>query len=392
MNTLMAYERDAYLTALETRVIGVGEVEGRPYVLLADTPFYPEGGGQPSDQGWLGEARVLGVQKGADGLRHVLDRPLAAGPVVARLDWRRRFDHMQQHSAQHLLTALAQDRFGWMTTAFHLGESVSDIEVDAPALDQDQLLALEGAAAEEIRRGRAVSARRVNAEAYARETVRSRGLPDGHQGDIRLVEIAGLDLNTCGGTHVRSIAELEALCLLGTEPIRGGTRIFYVAGARVRERMRAHELRNLRLRTLLGAPDADLATVAEGKLEQLAGSERRGRHLEEALAASLAESLASRPDLRVVHHLEGMDGAFLGRVGRSLAALAPAKVALLTATKEGLACFVLAAGAEAGVDLPSLGQEVATLLDGRGGGKAPVFQGKAGSLERLAVAVARVKA
>jgi len=297
---------------------------------------------------------------------------------------------MQQHTGQHLLTALAQDRFGWSTTAFHLGESRCDIELGTEALDPEQMEELENAVAEVIRENRRVVSRWVTGDEYATLDVRSRGLPEGHIGSIRLVEIEGLDLNTCGGTHLRSTAELEVIKLLGTEPSRGGTRLFFVAGQRARKRMGAHEQRNAALRTLLGAPDEELIAGVEAKLAQLQASERRLRRLEEQLAEALVGAWAADADPVQDHHLEGQDGAFLGRVARGLVAAAPAKVTFLTGEHEGQAAFVLAAGPEAGIDLAALGATIAALLGGRGGGRAPVFQGKAGSLKARAQASAAV--
>ena len=293
MSTLPAYEREPYRTELDAVVLSLGEDQGRPYALLSDTVLYPEGGGQPADRGFLGRIEVLGVRKAEDGIRHYLAEPVPPGPVKVRLDWARRFDHMQQHTGQHVLTAVAQERFGWATTAFHLGEERCDIELATPNLAPGELLRLEDAVAGMIRSARPILARRVPLETYQTLQVRSRGLPEGHQGEVRLVEIEGLDLNTCGGTHLRNTAELECLKLLGSESIRGGTRLFFLAGGRVRQRLEAHERRNAALRTLLGAPDEELKGALEGKLEQVRTSEKRVRLLEEELAATLAEALAA---------------------------------------------------------------------------------------------------
>jgi Ser-tRNA(Ala) deacylase AlaX len=381
MSTLPAFDRDAYRAELDASILRIGEDGGRPYAVLTDTILYPEGGGQPADQGFLGGVAVVDVQKREGEIRHYLSGPVAPGPVLVTLDWGRRFDHMQQHTGQHLLTAVAQERFGWETTAFHLGEARCDIELSAESIPPEAMARLEEAVAGEIRAARAVSSRHVSPEAYASMAVRSRGLPEGHRGEVRLVEIAGLDLNTCGGTHVRSTAELELVKLLSVEPIRGGTRLFFVAGGRARRRMGEHERRNAALRTLLGAPDEELVAGVEIKLGQLREAERRCRVLEERLADALAMAWAADPDPVQDHHLEGQDGAFLGRVARALVVAAPAKRVFLTAEREGQAAFVLAAGPESGVDLPALGASIAALLEGRGGGRAPIFQGKAGSLD-----------
>ncbi|WP_306601633.1 alanyl-tRNA editing protein [Geothrix sp. 21YS21S-2] len=383
MSDLAAYERDPYLTELDTAVLRAGE-DGRPFAVLADTVLYPESGGQPPDHGTLGAAEVLDVQKRDGEVRHYLSAPVAPGPVKVRLDWGRRFDHMQQHTGQHLLTAVAQDRFGWETKAFHLGEEVSDIELGVAAIGAAELRALEEAVAESIRAARPVTAMRVKPEDLPGLGVRSRGLPEGFTGDVRLVTIEGVDTNTCGGTHVRSTAELEVVKLLGTESLRGGTRLFYVAGGRARRRFEAHERRNGTLRSLLGAPDPGLVPALEGRLEQTRNLDRKVRALEEELADLLVEALAARPGSLADHHFEGRDAAFLQKTGRLLAAAAPHKAVFFTSTLEGQHYFLLTAGEASPLDVPARGRELAALLEGRGGGSGRLFQGKAPSLKARA--------
>ncbi|HEY3400224.1 MAG TPA: alanyl-tRNA editing protein [Geothrix sp.] len=387
-----AYERDPFATSLETRILRCGEDKGRPFTVLEDTVFYPEGGGQPCDLGTLNGAAVLDVQKRDGEIRHYLAAPLAEGLVSLKLDWPRRFDHMQQHTGQHLLTAVAQDQFQWATTAFHLGGTVCDIELDATSISLREMEVLEEAVAIEIRAHREVTARWVSAEAYGQEAVRSRGLPDGHTGDIRLVQIAGVDLNTCGGTHLHHTGEIEALKLLGTESIRGGTRLSYVAGRRARLRLDAHEKRNAGLRALLGAPDEELVAALQIKLDQLLALERRGRRLEEELAEHMAAVLAARPGVLAEAHLEGRDAGFLQKLARGILAADPAKAVFLTTDSGGQGLFLLSAGEGSSFDVPAAGKAVAAILGAKGGGAGKTFQGKAPSLAARAEALASLQA
>jgi alanyl-tRNA synthetase len=221
--------------------------------------------------------------------------------------------------------------------------------------------------------------------------VRSRGLPEGHQGDIRLVEIAGVDVNTCGGTHVRNTAELEALKLLATEPMRGGTRLHFVAGARLRRRLAAHETRAGALRSLLGGSDEEVNALASAKLEQLKDAGRKIRALEEELAVASARALAARSDPVLDAHFPTREPGFLQRVGRELLALAPDRLALLTAGEGEEGAFLLCAGAGAAVDVGALGREVAGTLQGRGGGAGRTFQGKASRLSARSQALDRLR-
>ena len=387
-----AYEREPFLRSLESDVVRMGEERSRPFLVLADTILYPEGGGQPADRGWIGGVPVEDVRTVEGQVRHYLAGAPPAGRVLVEVDWVRRFDHMQQHTGQHLLTALAERRFGWRTTAFHLGEQMSDIELDTPKIASEQLAELEDAVAAEIRAARPVTARRVSPEEYAGLAVRTRGLPEGFTGDIRLVEIVGIDLNTCGGTHVRSTAEIEGLKLLGTEGMRRGTRLVYVAGARLRRLLGAHHERNAKLRQLLGTSDEELPSGVSAKLDQLREAQRAVKALEEELAVESARALAAGSDPILHAHWTERDLSFLQRVAREVGRLAPDRVAFLTAGDGEQGAFVLCAGERATIDMAAVGRKVAEMLGGRGGGSGRIFQGKAATLSRRAEALAWLRA
>jgi len=382
-----AYEREPYRTRLDVTVVGIGESDGRPYVVLDDTILYPEGGGQPADRGWIDETPIVDVQRVDDEIRHYLDGSVPEGAAPLRLDWHRRFDHMQQHTAQHLLTAIAADRFGWQTTSFHLGTELCDIELDVATIAQEDLRALEEAVAGQIRAARTVSARRVTPDEYASLEVRTRGLPEGHRGDVRLVEIAGIDCNTCGGTHLRSTAEIETLVLLGTDPMRGGTRLSWIAGGRVRQRMHRRESQAASARLLFETSDEELIDTATGKLERLKDAERSVKALARRLAVETAQRLLAGQAPLIEAHFEDADAAFLQSLARELIAAGDDRPALLTAAGPSGSFFALCASPASALDLRSLGAAIAGVLAGRGGGSAEIFQGKAGSLARRAEAV-----
>jgi len=388
MKKTFAYEKDAYLTELKTAVIETGSEKGKDFVVLRDTVFYPEGGGQPGDRGWVDDVTVSSVTQENGKVRHYVDAAVQRGEVLARIDWPRRYDHMQQHTAQHLLTALAQDQFGWPTKAFHLGNDVSDIELGVSQLSAEQLNGLEEAVASEIRAARRVQTKRVSADRLEELKVRTRGLPAGHQGPIRLVEIEGVDLNTCGGTHVRSTAEIESVKLLNTESMRGGIRLYFVAGGRVRRRLAEHEARNVDLRSLLGAPERDFAAAAKLRLDQIQELQHRERIMREELAEAASDALARRPEDLLEAHFKSGDPAFLQSLAHKLQEKSRTKAALLTAGNEGDGFFVVVAGDRVGCDVQALGRQVAILLKGKGGGTGRIFQGRVNTLAKRKDALA----
>lgn len=390
------YEAEPYLREIELPLLAAGASEpGAPapfYADVTESVLFPGGGGQPADRGELAGRPVAAGVKREAGWRLYLAEPAALGErQLLRLDWQRRFDLMQQHTAQHLLSAIALDRFGWRTTAFHLGEELTDIEIDVAEPPAGELAALEEAVAEAIRAALPVRTRRLAKEDYEKlEGVRSRGLPAGHEGSVRLVEIEGIDLNTCGGTHLRSTAEIEMLTLLHSEPMRGGTRLYWVAGGRVRQRLAASEARNARLRRLLDTGDAELAAILEGKLEQLAELKRAKEKLESRLAEAKAAALG---DGRFAQrHFEDDDLSFLQKIAKSWQSGAAAGLLFLTAGHGQEGAFLIATRGDLVCDLKKLGPEVASRLAGKGGGAGRLFQGKAGNLGRRAEAAARLAA
>lgn len=401
-----AYERDPYLRELDAHVVAVGVDGERPYAVLDDTVLFAAGGGQPADHGRLvtasAQVDVLDVQRATgqgSEIRHYLSAPVASGDRgTLRLDWSRRYDLMQQHTAQHLLTAVALERHGWATTSFHLGDlgdlAVCDVELDVQSLGARQLDELEEAVQAEVRAARQVTARRIPHADYLAlgERVRSRGLPEGFHGDVRLIEIAGIDLNTCGGTHLRSTAEIESIKLLSTEKLRGGTRVHFVAGGRVRRRLGAREAQAADLRALLGASDQDLVELAKLKTGKLEEADRRCRALGKELAAATAKALLVDSENVTARHFPDQDAAFVQEVARAWSAAAGRRIALLTAGAGDRLAFVLATGSDSLSDARVLGPRIAELLEGRGGGSARVFQGKAGSLARLDDAIALLSA
>lgn len=394
MEQIPAFYRDPYLSRLQTRLVASGRDDRGVWIELEDTIFYPEGGGQPADRGTVAGVPVVDVQKGPQAIRHYLQGEPPTGVVWLELDWQRRYDHMQQHTGQHLLSAIAEDRFGWRTTAFHLGAELCDVELNIPSLSPQQLAELEGQVAEEIRAARPVLVHYLEAEEVAKlPRLRSRGLPEGHRGKVRVVEIQGVDIATCGGTHLASTSEIEALALVATEPMRGGTRVYFVAGARLRRRLHTHEARNATLRKLLGAGDQELAGVAEAKLAELSELARKLRRAQEELAVLLGEKLAASSEAVVAFHREDAELAFLQRLARAFLEAKPQGVLLATAGKEGQGYFLLAANRP---DLKQLGALVANELAGKGGGSGSIYQGKVALLsqreqvrEKLAEALSR---
>jgi Ser-tRNA(Ala) deacylase AlaX len=370
---------DPGLAELRTRIVAAGTIDGRFWVRLDETLFYPEGGGQPPDLGRIGAAAVHDVQNRGGEVLHFIDAPLAEGDVTIQLDVARRFDHCQQHTAQHLLTAVLVDRHRLPTTSFHLGADYTAIEVAGSAVSRDQLRRFEREVNDHLREDRKVSARWVDPGELAALPVRSRGLPEGHTGPVRLVEIEDLDLNTCGGTHVARLGEIQAVEILGAEPARGGTKIRFLAGGRVLSDLdRRRELEEA-LKARIGTAPHEFAGVIDGWADSRKTLDKRVKTLEGELAEALAVSLAAEPGglICAVRPTSGPEG--LGALAAAILHRRPdAAVALC-----GDACFLVQSGPEGPESVAELGTKVRDLTGAKGGGRGRTFQGKGGTVPEL---------
>jgi len=378
---LAACQREAYLRRLTTRVLSCEPTDGGFQAVLEDTVLYPEGGGQPADSGTVGGLPVLDVFRDPKGeILHLLPAALQPGEVEVVVDWERRYDHMQQHTAQHLITALAQDRLGAATTSFHLGGERCDIELDLVDLPAARVAALEQQVNAEVRAARPVRSRLVDPEQLAALPVRTRGLPAGHQGAVRLVEIEGIDLNTCGGTHVGSTAELQIVKLIDTERLRGGTRLYYLAGGRVLSALsRGRERERALSRVLSCSPEEQCAAV-ERLLETARAADKARRLLLAEIAAHEGARLAAGSEAVVSSHRSDGDLAFLNAVAGAALERRPGLLLLLTCgDPAGSGQFLLAGPPER---VRELAARVTEILEGRGGGAPGRFQGKSARLDR----------
>ena len=244
------YYRDCYLQEFRARVLET--TGGGRRVYLDQTAFYPTSGGQPFDTGTLGGANVIEVIDEEDRVAHVLDAPIATGEITAQIDWPRRFDHMQHHSGQHLLSAVLEDLFKIPTVSFHLGADVCTIDVAAPSLTADRIDQAEARCAEIVGEARPLAITFEDAAAnlgLRKESQRT--------GTLRVVAIQGVDRSACGGTHVRTTAEIGLVLIRKTEKIRGNTRLEFVCGLRALRQARA-DFRTLQeLSRQLSAPAAE---------------------------------------------------------------------------------------------------------------------------------------
>src|SRR5690606_29068174 len=253
--------------------------DGDPHrVILDRTAFYPTSGGQPHDTGSINGVRVIDVIDGDDHIVHVLDAPLPLGDAHGIIDASRRRDFTVQHTAQHLISAVAADTLGWNTASVHFGDAHSTIEFDAAQASDAQLESLATACNAAI--GAALPVTIDYADAATTTGLRK---PSDRDGLIRIVTIEGIDRSACGGTHVNNTAGIGAVYLTDIEKIRGRVRVGYLAGPRITGTLRDKSRTLAELARLTAIAEPELIDVLPRRMEQLRQAEKRIATLEAEL-------------------------------------------------------------------------------------------------------------
>ena len=372
------YYDDPYLRQFHARVRQRLDINGQPAVILDRTAFYPEGGGQPCDLGHLNDVPVLDVQPSDEGPLHLLAAELTTGEVHGRLDWPRRFDHMQQHTGQHILSQACIRTLSAETVGFHLGAEASTIDLDRSDVTADQLAAAEQLANRVVADNHPLSARFVDAAELATLPLRR---PPQVEGPLRIVHIADFDCSACGGTHLRSTAEVGLIKIARAERHRGGTTrlTFLCAGRALADYDRKQKL----LQALVGhftTGEDELLQAAQRLTEEAKEARRALRAAQEALIAAEAGRLYAEAQevsgLRIVTALFGPDDWDAAAVKTLATRLAgrPGCVALLGwAGDKSQLTFTRAAGVSA--DVSALMRLACERIGGRGGGRPDWAQG-----------------
>src|SRR5256884_7089564 len=385
MATRRLYYDDAFETEFTARVISCEsalvpsfpEAKAPAWEVVLDrTSFYPTSGGQPHDLGKLGDANVLDVRDAEDEIVHVVDQPVELGEVKGCINWPRRFDHMQQHTGQHLLSAMFQERFGMPTVSFHLGTEICTVDLRGPEPTEEILEGGERAANQVVFEDRPVNVRYGTADQLSQQGVRKEV---NREGILRAIEIEGADLQPCGGTHVKSTGQIGVVLVRRCTKVRQDWRVEFVCGGRA-ERVARHDFESLRqtAEKLSSVPE-DLVSAASRAVAERDANFKLVRALQERLAqaeATLALQTVSHGangSLVFSRIFEGVSADYLGFFATAFAKSEKA-IALLCTVEGGHLLF--AQHPSAGKDMNSLLKQVLEKAGGKGGGTRDFARGR----------------
>jgi len=343
-------------------------------LMLERTIFYPEGGGQPRDRGTIAGLEVQGLEVEGNDIVHLLPADPGPGMLKLKIDFASRFDFMQQHTAQHLLSQALDRLCGARTLSFAIGEGHSSIEIDRFDMDESELEATENECARIIFENRAV--RIYETADVSRLPLRK---PPRVSGLIRVVEIADYDWSACGGLHVRSAGELGLVKIVRSDRIRGHVRLYYVAGKRALSDYRLKHSVVSRLQRMVTQPPAEIPAAVDSLRREKEKVEKewrtlRRREMDREIAAAAAESKDW-----LVRDLSGVEMSDLKFF--ALALMEKGKNVLAYA-REPHPYLIIARG-KGNTDLRKMAADIFAVLGGRGGGKEKIIEGRPADFSRL---------
>jgi alanyl-tRNA synthetase len=370
-------------------VTAVIEHEGAPAIVLDRTAFYPTSGGQPFDVGRLGTTDVVNTVDDGERVLHVVRAPLTVGDDVhGEIDWARRFDHMQQHTGQHVLSAAFDRVLDNRTMSFHMGDESSTIDLAREVSPAD----LERSVDEANRvvwEDRPVTIRFASPEEAARLPLRKEPV---RVGPLRLIEVADFDLSACGGTHVARTGEIGVIAATAAEKFRGGTRLTFVCGGRALRVLR--EYRDAiagSVRTLSVLPHELPAAIDRIQAEGKQARKTIARLQSDLAVHQAARLIAASPVVDGVHRaayvIDGWEAAGLKAIAAAMTAEARVAAALI-GTSAPIA-IVVARSSDVSLDANAVLQQMLKRYGGRGGGKPELAQGAGltGDPQEIAAAV-----
>lgn len=371
----LLYYQDVMLREFDAHIISKETDEfGRHYVVLSNTAFYPTGGGQPHDTGTLNGIEVIDVEKVGVEIRHYMQGHALEleGFVHGTLNWPRRFDHMQQHAGQHILTAAFVELFDAQTVSFHLGSEHVTIDIAVDTLTEQQLTAAEIRANEIILENRPIETTWITENELSDFNLRKEVAVTG---DIRLVIIPDYDYNGCGGTHPTSTGQVNAIKILGTEKMKGNVRVSFVCGQRVLNELAMRKRVLGDVARQLSVPEVDAATALAKILSAQKHTEKALVAAKEELLTYEAKALVSSSSGLVAAAFQQRTMQDLQKLARTIVSEQEDMVTLLVSESEGKLQFVAARGKHVSKSMKAIAEKALPLINGKGGGSDQMVQG-----------------
>ena len=367
------YYQDSMMKEFTADVVTTGTDENGAYVVLSNTALYPTGGGQPNDTGWINGIEVVNVEKVDEEIRHYIKEDVAInGTVEGKLNWDRRFDHMQQHTGQHILTAAFVELFDYQTVSFHLGSELVAIDLNTAEVTAEQLAAAEKRANDIVLENRPIETTWVTKDELAQYNLRKDVTVDE---DIRLVIIPDYDYNGCGGTHPTSTGQVQMIKIMEIEKMKSNIRVHFVCGNRVREQLAMRKNVLTDVARQLSVPEKDASAALAKLMTTAKQTEKALAEARDALLAYEAKEFAHAGEAVVGRVFENRTIQELQKLARFITTENADVTALLVANNEDKLQFVAARGTNVELSMKSVSAAALPIINGKGGGNDALVQG-----------------
>ena len=366
MATRKLYYEDCHLKSFTAKVLSCDETPKGFAVTLDATAFYPEGGGQACDLGTLDDVRVLDVRESGEEVVHLCDKMLEVGATVTgTIDWNRRFDQMQQHTGEHILSGLINAQFGYHNVGFHVGKEFMEVDFSGP-MTWEQAMELEAKANAAIWANLPIKSWYPSEEELPNVAYRTKkALP----WPVRIVEVPGFDRCACCGVHVAHTGEVGLIKILSVAKFHDGVRLGMLCGKRAYDYLSKIFEENRKVSQAFSAKMPETGIAAVRMNEALSAEKFRSSALEKRLFAFLAEQYRGKGD--VAHLEEGLSPAGVRDLADAIAAVCGGRAVVLSGSDGNFSVCILHPGG----DVKDFANAMKQALNGRGGGKPGTFQG-----------------
>lgn len=384
--TKRLYLESPYKVEFEAQVVEKVIWEQKPALILDQTCFYPESGGQPCDKGTINEVEVLKVLEDEARIIHLLAENISSAKVTGKIEWQTRFDHMQQHSGQHILSQSFHELLGAETLSFHLGEAISSVEMDLRKISEEEVENVERRANEIVFQDREIKCYFIPEEKIESVPLRR---PPKKKGLIRVVEVSDFDFSACGGTHVRRAGEIGLIKILKLERIRNNIRFEFICGQRTLEDYLWKNRILRELSTRFTVNEEEILNTVERLSSDLKSQKRKGKKMQEKIAQYEAQEIIQETKEKIIKEL------FVDKTPEEVRFLVlniirkGDFVVLFGLKGEERGHLILACSENINIDMREIVPLVSPLIKGKGGGRPSLVEIAGEEIENLEQALER---
>jgi alanyl-tRNA synthetase len=384
--TKRLYLESPYKVEFEAQVVEKVIWEQKPALILDQTCFYPESGGQPCDKGMINGIEVIKVLEDEARIIHLLAEDISSAKVTGKIEWQTRFDHMQQHSGQHILSQSFHELLGAETLSFHLGEAISSVEMDLRKISEEEVENVERRANEIVFQDREIKCYFIPEEKIESVPLRR---PPKKKGLIRVVEVSDFDFSACGGTHVRRAGEIGLIKILKLERIRNNIRFEFICGKRTLEDYLWKNRILRELSTRFTVNEGEILSSVEKLSSDLKSQKRKGKKMQEKIAQYEAQEIIQETKERIIKEL------FVDKTPEEVRFLVlniirkGDFVVLFGLKGEERGHLILACSENINIDMREIVPLVSPLIKGKGGGRPSLVEIAGEEIENIEEALER---